>query len=70
MIEMLTELQHVLLEASRFQIRTFCSTAVARWSHQQTSCFVYSSITELESATGIFLNYIPPKKVSCRLQVV
>jgi len=57
-----TKLQHVLLDASRFQIETLSSTAVARWSHQQKSCFVYSSITEFEAATGIFPNYIQKKK--------
>jgi len=56
-----TKLQHVLLDASRFQMRTLSGTAVARWSHQQKSCFVYSNITKLESATGIFLNCIPKK---------
>lgn len=62
MVEMPTKLQHVLLDASRFQMWTLNSTAVARWSHQQKSCFVHSSITELEPATGTFLNYIPPTK--------
>jgi hypothetical protein len=70
MVEMPTKLQHVLLDASRFQIQTLSSTAVARWSHQQKSCFVYSSITELEAATGIFSNYIQKKKASYRLKVV
>jgi len=54
MVEMPTKLQHVLLDASRFQMWTLNSTAVARWSHQQKSCFVHSSITELEPAKGPF----------------
>jgi hypothetical protein len=40
MVEMPTKLQHLLLDASTFQMRTLSSTAVARLSHQQKSCFV------------------------------